>query len=122
MAKVSAVSAQTARDGETGQLRPIVRRPDSRVTAFTGPSILSSHPGKERRRGSQWECVFQEKGEEGEVNKTKQVVGVTYRVRLFFPSFRASPEALWKHTDRAVSPPKSALQGRVEKKRAALAV
>lgn len=39
------------------------------------------------------ECVFQEKSGQRD-KQIEQVVGLTYQVPLFFPSFRASLEAL----------------------------
>lgn len=84
---------------ERDQLRPIIHQTDSWVTAFTSPGTYPV--SQEEGRGGEDmrnECFFQEK--RGRRNKqTKQVVGFTYQVPLFFPSFRASLEALWKHKE-----------------------
>jgi len=85
---------QIGRDREKGQLQPIICRPESWVTAFTSPATDPvTQDRKERVRERDEERVWLEKRVRRN-EQTKQVVGVTYQVPLFFPSFLAFLEAL----------------------------
>lgn len=60
---------------------------------------LIQSPGKERECGSKWKRGMRWRKR---VSSRK-----TYQVPLFFPSFHASLEALWKHKERTMNPSNS---------------
>lgn len=116
MARVSTMSAQMERDREKGQLKPIIQWPDSWITAFAGPSPRT-YPVTQEKEGwyvsvmkKKKVCVFQEKRVKRKNKPLNDLMGITYQVPLFFPSFHVFLEALWKHR-KSDELPKSAPQG-----------
>lgn len=127
MARVSTMSAQMERDREKGQLKPIIQWPDSWITAFSGPSPRT-YPVTQEKEGwyvsvmkKKKVCVFQEKRVKRKNKPLNDLMGITYQVPLFFPSFHVFLEALWKHR-KSDELPKSAPQGWVENDSTSLAV